>query len=371
MSRSILALAVAVLPAAGAAGQTDEPIARDQVLAAARGAVRFYREKVSAEGGYLWRYSADLSRREGEGKAKPTTVWVQPPGTPAVGQAILEAYQATGDKLFLGAARDAAEALRRGQLRSGGWTDRIEFDPQDRRRWRYRIDPPSAKKRNDSSLDDDKTQSALRFLMRLDQATAFRDETVHEVAAFALSGLLRAQYPSGAFPQVWDEPHDPGRHPVRRASYPAQWTRTYTGHREYWYRYTINDGVVSDVIETLFLAHEIYGRAEYRAAAIRAADFLLLAQMPEPQPAWAQQYGFDMHPIWARKFEPPAVTGGESQGVMRTLLDVYRRTNDKKYLDAVASALAYLQRSKLADGRLARFYELKTNRPLYFTRDYK
>ncbi len=31
----------------------------------------------------------------------------------------------------------------------------------------------------------------------------------------------------------------------------------------------------------------------------------------------------------------------------------------------------YLESSRLSDGRLARFYELKTNRPLYFTRDYQ
>src|SRR5690606_24052674 len=34
-------------------------------------------------------------------------------------------------------------------------------------------------------------------------------------------------------------------------------------------------------------------------------------------------------------------------------------------------ALDYYRRSLLDDGRLARFYELKTHRPLYFTRDYK
>ncbi|HWA99408.1 MAG TPA: hypothetical protein VG713_12990, partial [Pirellulales bacterium] len=31
----------------------------------------------------------------------------------------------------------------------------------------------------------------------------------------------------------------------------------------------------------------------------------------------------------------------------------------------------YLEASRLPDGQLARFYELKTNKPLYFTRDYK
>ena len=31
-------------------------------------------------------------------------------------------------------------------------------------------------------------------------------------------------------------------------------------------------------------------------------------QMPDPQPGWAQQYDYDMRPMWARKFEPAAIT---------------------------------------------------------------
>jgi hypothetical protein len=96
-----------------------------------------------------------------------------------------------------------------------------------------------------------------------------------------------------------------------------------------------------------------------------------MAQLPEPQPAWAQQYDFDMHPCWARKFEPPSVTGGESQRVLETLLLLFRETGDKKYLEPIPRALDYLRRSRLPDGRLARFYELRTNRPLYFTKDYR
>lgn len=34
-------------------------------------------------------------------------------------------------------------------------------------------------------------------------------------------------------------------------------------------------------------------------------------------------------------------------------------------------AIDYLQSCLLPDGRLARFYELQTNKPLYFTRDYQ
>ena len=118
-------------------------------------------------------------------------------------------------------------------------------------------------------------------------------------------------------------------------------------------------------------AARVYEEPRYRAAALRGGDFVLLAQMPDPQPAWAQQYDADMHPAWARRFEPPAVTGGESHGAMRILLHVYRETGDAKYLEPIPRALAYLRRSRLPDGRLARFYELETNRPLYFTKDYR
>ena len=69
----------------------------------------------------------------------------------------------------------------------------------------------------------------------------------------------------------------------------------------------------------------------------------------------------------------PASTwsGGESQRVLTTLIDLYLVTGDRKYLGPHASAIAYFRRSLLDDGRLARFYELRTNRPLYFTKDYQ
>jgi hypothetical protein len=62
------------------------------------------------------------------------------------------------------------------------------------------------------------------------------------------------------------------------------------------------------------------------------------------------------------------VTGGESQDVLETLLRIYRATGDRKYLEPIPRAIAYLDKSKLADGRLARYYELQTNQPLYMTR---
>ena len=137
---------------------------------------------------------------------------------------------------------------------------------------------------------------------------------------------------------------------------------------DYWNYYTLNDGLAGTVSETFLVAFYAYKDPRYDAAIRRIGDFLLLAQMPDPQPAWAQQYNYAMHPVWARKFEPPAICGLESEDAVRTLLKVYRFSGDRKYVEPVPRALAYLKESRLPDGRMARYYELHTNRPLYMNR---
>ena len=364
----LISVSVVIIGMFSLSVNAGEVTLKDKCSKAMRRATNFFRTQVSAEGGYLWRYSEDLSRREGEGKATDTMVWVQPPGTPSVGMVYLTAYEATNDSYYLDAARDVAYALVKGQLRSGGWDYRIEFDPKRRQRYAYRVDPHKKGARNVSTLDDNNTQSAVRLLMRVDQALDFKDEKIHEAVEFALSTLLKVQYPNGAWPQRFSAAPDPVKFPVKRAAYPDSWSWTFPD-RDYKSFYTFNDNTVADTIAAMLEAFEIYNDAKYLAAAQKAGDFILLAQMPEPQPAWAQQYNADMYPSWARKFEPPAVTGGESQGIMRILMELYRATGKKKYLAPLPKAIEYLRRSRLPDGSLARFYELKTNKPLYFTRD--
>ncbi len=363
----VYVLAVAVSPTLA----DDRDLPR-QAATALHKAVGFFREEVASGGGYLWAYSEDLRIREGEERADEFTIWTQPPGTPSVGMAMLHAYWRTGDKFFLDGAREAGEALIRTQLRSGGWDSHATFDPNQRRNHAYRVDPPTSKKkpRNTTTLDDDKTQSCIRFLIHLDKTLDFEDAKLHEAVLYALDHLIEAQFPNGAWPQRFSDPPNKADYPVLAASYPDTWSRTFP-NRKYSIFYTFNDNAMADAIDVMFLAARVYGEAKYTAAAERAGDFILRAQMPEPQPAWAQQYDVAMHPAWARKFEPPAVTGGESQGIMRILMTIYRSTGKQKYLKPVPRALEYLKASVLNDGRLARFYELKTNRPLYFTRDYQ
>jgi len=361
----LLALALLLFPG-GLKSQTTA----EEALVALEKAVGFFRTEVGYQGAYVYRYRADLSAQEGEGKAHPTTGWVQPPGTPAVGMAYLRAWRLTGSEVCLDAAVESASALVAGQLKSGGWASRFELNPEHRRLYAYRTDGKAAGKRNGTTFDDNKSQSALRLLMLVDEALEFRDLRIHEAVNYALERMLTVQYPNGAWPQRYDRPPDPDEYPLLHASYPDSWPRTFP-NKDYRGYYTLNDNTMADIITMLFTAARIYGREDCRRAAENTGDFFLLAQMPEPQPGWAQQYNRDMHPAWARKFEPPAITGGESQGVIGTLLNLYRWTGEKRYLEPIPRALDYYESSLLEDGNLARFYELQTNRPLFFTKDYE
>ncbi len=347
---------------------SDAADLREEAASALRKATGYYRGRVASHGGYVYHYTLDLSRRWGEGEATADQVWVQPPGTPAVGEAYLDAFDATGDRSDLDAAREAAGALIFGQLATGGWTNSIDFAPDGPRRARYRDGRGDPKGRANSTLDDDITTAALRFLMRLDRALGFRDRAVHESAGVALDAMLRAQLANGGFPQVWSGPVS-RMNPDARASIPAQDWRAGARVKDYWNMPTLNDGVAGNVARTLTLAARVYPEDRRPGPALaRLGDFLVRARLPEPQPAWAQQYDAELRPIWARKFEPPAVTCGESQDAISALLLIHETSRDPRHLVPIPAALAYLRRSRLPDGRLPRYRELGTDRPLYMTR---
>lgn len=340
-----------------------------------------YMRSISVGGGYLWRYSTDFTEFAGEHEATATQVWVQFPGTPGMGNTFLRAYDLTEDPLYLSAAQDVAIALVNGQLQSGGWDYRIEFDPEKRKEYYYHVeenkypDLNPAGRENVSTYDDDNTQEALRFLMSfLKRAEDSPDSSISQIRAaldYGLDKLIEAQYPIGAWPQRWDGlAHDPEKFPVKAASLTSDYPREQPDD-SYYDHYTFNDNSHGDILKTLVMAYEFSGNEKYLNAVKRGADFLILAQLPEPQPAWAQQYDADMHPAWARSFEPPCVTAGESAGVIRMLVDMYLELGEEKYLEPIPRAIDWYDRSRLENGKWARMYELNTNKPIYGDRDKK
>ena len=340
-----------------------------------------YMRSISVEGGYLWRYSTDFTVFGGEHEATATQVWIQYPGTPAMGTTFLRAFDVTKDPKYFDAARETAMALVKGQLQSGGWDYRIEFDPAFRNKYFYHLeegkypDMDNAERFNTSTYDDDNTQEALRYLISFLQVAENHpspdDQQIRDALDYGLSKLLEAQYPNGAWPQRWNgEVHDPVKYPVLQASlysdYPLE-----QPDGSYYSHYTFNDNAHGDIVNTLILAWKFTGNEAYKNCALHGADYLLLSQLPEPQPAWAQQYDANMHPAWARAFEPPCISSAESVEVIKMLIDMYLEFGDEKYMEPIPRALAWFEKSKLEDGKWARMYELNTNKPIYGDRDRK
>ena len=252
-----------------------------------------YLQSISTNGGYVGIYSLDLQQRYGEGLYEKTStgeIWVQPPGTPSVGKALLRAHRVTDDAQYLTAARAAGLALAWGQHAVSGWDHRVDISA-------LAPDIPPQKADGHCSLDDRITQGALGFLMDLDDTL---DEDWLTVAIdLGLRYMLESQYPNGGWPQ-W--------YPLRG------------GYHDH---YTFNDNAINDCIAVLLEAHHRYGRPELLAAARKGGDFIILSQGQLPQAGWAQQYDQDLKPTWARKYEPPAICSAVTARNIRTLIDLY------------------------------------------------
>ncbi len=100
---------------------------KKQCIEVMKKASEYMVDEVSTNGGYLWHYLPDFSRRWGEMEAYETMIWVQPPGTTSMGHLFLDAYRVTGNEYYYQAAEKAARAIIWGQLDCGGWNYIIDF----------------------------------------------------------------------------------------------------------------------------------------------------------------------------------------------------------------------------------------------------
>jgi hypothetical protein len=363
-------IAVAILPL-GRMDSTPSP----EAIVAALNAATGYLGTIATNGGYRQRYPLDATSQNSEISETPTQIWVQSPGTPRVGEALLAAYNATKEEVHLAAAAAAAQALLEGQLRSGGWDYLIDFAPDKHAGRRYQTGEVDEEEEgaNETTFDDDTTQGALRFLMAFlelaENQPAQELEAVREAVIYGLEAMIAAQYPSGAWPQRYDGELDAaGSDSSRPARIPETWSHTWP-NADYEAYYTLNDDVQGDCIRTMLAAWKLFGDERFLGAALNGGEFLIRAQMPEPQPGWAQQYNFAMEPAWARSFEPPAIASAESASAMRILVELFLETGEERFIEPIPSFIAWLERSAIDDGRWARLYEIGSNRPIYGDRD--
>ena len=286
-----------------------------------------YLQTLAIEGGYVYYYTLDGKEKWGEGKTDDRTIEVQHPGTPAVGMSFLKAYQVTQNKEFLVAAENAAKALIKGQNELGGWEHKIYFDRP---------------KVNRVSFDDNQTQSAISFLMALDQEIDNQELDVAVKKAHRL--MIESQLENGGWPH----------------QYP--WQGNYHDYA------TFNDHGINDCIRVMMEADSFYEHKEIRESLLKVGRFLMISQLPPPQPGWAQQYNEFLQPAWARTFEPPSVCPSASLYNINSLIDLYEHTKQGVFLEPIPDCIKWIKESQLPNGKWGRFLEIGTNKPLYYDR---
>jgi hypothetical protein len=348
----LLTLFALLVPAAARAQD------RAEIERTMRRATEFMVERVATRGGYVWSYLPDMSRRWGEIEARPTMVWVQPPGTATMGHLFLDAYHATGDEYYYRAATAAADALIAGQHRSGGWNYFIDFaGPRSTRQWYDTIGRNAWRMEefqhpgDNGTFDDAGTSEAMQLLLRIyleKRETKFRAPLDR-----AIGFVLNSQYPVGGWPQRWpDDPHYP----------------------EYGGYITFNDDVAAENMRFLLMVYRSLGEARVRDAIIRGMAAFVVTQQGPPQPGWGLQYTLDLQIAGARSYEPRALVTHTTAANLRQLMNFYRLTGDSRYLARVPEALDWLETLRLPPDPARRgrdfptFIEIGTGRAMYVHR---
>lgn len=264
-------------------------------------------------------------------------------------------------------ARKAADSVMRYQSAEGGWPKNTDL-----------LNPPSAKGTEIlPTIDNGATTTPMRFLALMESATG-ESKYLHSFQK-GLTYLLDAQYPNGGWPQFF---------PLREG---------------YYSHITFNDNAMVNVLTLLRdveRGDHPYGSVseDYRrkaaAAVERGINVILRSQVKQEGKltAWCAQHDENtLKPAWARAYEPPSLSGGESVGIVRFLMTLENPTPDivasiegaVSWLRSVAMSGVRVDRIARPDGRTervlvkhpnapplwARFYELDTNRPLYLDRD--
>ena len=131
MKHTLLTILLCVLPLGAIPAEAARADLAEEAGEAMKKACSYLIDEVSCNGGFVWYYLPDFSRRWGELEATPTMIWLQDPGTAGVGNMLLDAYEATGDEFYYSAAEKVGAALIHAQLDCGGWNYVYDFSGRD------------------------------------------------------------------------------------------------------------------------------------------------------------------------------------------------------------------------------------------------
>jgi len=263
------------------------------------------------------------------------------------------------------------------QRACGGWPK--NYDRKKRLSAKERLAVLKARSNRDATIDNGATYTEIRLLAKAFQKTG--DPRLAQAALRGVRYLLDGQYANGGWPQRFPHPR---------------------GYARY---ITFNDNAMIGVMTLLrdiaqgeavfsFVPEET--RRRCREAAARGIDCILKCQIRvrgRPTVWCAQHDPVTFEPRPARSYELASFSGSESVGITRFLMQIERPS--KRVIEAVEGAAAWFERAKLEGIRVkrapapgtpkgydlkvvkdptappmwARFYDLKSCRPIFCSRD--
>jgi len=271
------------------------------------------------------------------------------------------------------------------QKDNGGWPKNYDFfailTPQQANSVK------EGKSLTNTTFDNGSTYSQIAALAIAYQAT--KSDKYKTGCIKGLNFILKSQYSNGGWPQYY---------PVEKNNYSSH--------------ITFNDGAMVGIMQ--LLKDILDGNKQYdfidnnlnrklQLAYKKGIDCILKTQIIDngQLTAWCQQYDeVTLQPAWARKFEPPGICNKESSELVLFLMSIDQP--DKAIIDAIQHAVRWFDASIIHNTRVktiqapktqtpfkvsvsdrvvvadstappiwARFYELKTHRPIFCNRDNK
>lgn len=269
--------------------------------------------------------------------------------------------QKPGDAWFGGEdAKQLADVVISYQSPSGGWSKHLGFSRGPRKpgmQWTSQSEPGKPF-HYPATFDNHSTTAEMGLLAGVWQATGRED--CKQAFVKGLEYVLAAQFPNGGWPQVY--PLEGGYHDD----------------------ITLNDDAMTHVLELL---HDIsvypkrYAflddakRKQVAEALAKGIDCVIRSQVvvDGKKTVWcAQTDPITLQAAAARKMEPAALSGMESARLLDFLMTLQEPSAE--LIACIEGGLTWFATSKIPDpsaakDRWARFYDLKTGKPIYPGRD--
>lgn len=282
----------------------------------------------------------------------------------------------TADSFYGGdEAKKLADAILSYQTPSGGWSKHLGFSRGPRKpgmQWTAQNEPGQPA-HYVATFDNSSTVDEMLFLAKVWQATKREDCKAGFIKG--LKFIVTAQFPNGGWPQVY--PLEGGYHDD----------------------ITFNDDAMTHVLELLqgitnnepgFAFLDEFQRQQAADALEKGIRCVLQTQIEQggKKTVWCAQYDpLTLKPSNARKMEPATLSGLESSHILKFLMTMNKPTPE--VVASIESGLKWFEDVKITDEtkttvngkttyqpnaastevRWARFYDLKTSKPVFPGRD--